>query len=168
MELNKSDLPALTFIIDKLLENDFPIYSDDLTKNGLISGDSHIEIESKFENLLAIIKLYGCALVTDARNEDHGASVEKNGFTSKFKKDGGFNNAFNNLQREMVHKDMIEYKEQLGTKIAELTEINLIMQNKQLRTKMLFSIIGFILGIIATNWKEILTVLKIISPPEMK
>lgn len=59
-------------------------------------------------------------------------------------------------------------KVQLETKIAELTEINLTLQNKQLRAKMLFSIIGFILGIMATNWKEILTVLKIISPPETK
>lgn len=59
-------------------------------------------------------------------------------------------------------------KEQLETKIAELTEINLTLQNRQLKTKMLFSIIGFVLGIIATNWKEILTVLKIISPPETK
>jgi len=59
-------------------------------------------------------------------------------------------------------------KEQLETKIAELTEINLTLQNKQLRTKMLFSIIGFILGVIATNWKEILILLKLISPPETK
>lgn len=62
----------------------------------------------------------------------------------------------------------LDNKEQLATKIAELTEINLTLQNKQLRTKMLFSIIGFILGVIATNWKEILTILKIISPPETK
>ena len=168
MELTKSDLPALNFIIDRLLENDIPLYSDELTKNGFISGENHREIESEFENLLAIIKQYGCASVTYARNVDHGASVEKNGFTSKFKKDGGFNKVFSDLQNEIVRKEIALQKEQLDIRIAELTEINLTLQNKQLRTKMLFSIIGFILGIIATNWKEILSVLKIISLPETR
>lgn len=62
----------------------------------------------------------------------------------------------------------LDNKEQLEIRIAMLTEINLTLQNKQLKTKMWFSIIGFIIGVIVTNWKEILTVLKIISPPETK
>ena len=59
-------------------------------------------------------------------------------------------------------------KEQLENKIAKLTEINLTLQNKQLKTKMWFSIFGFIIGAIVTNWKEILILLKLISPPETK
>ncbi|MBW8327290.1 MAG: hypothetical protein K0M50_21175 [Prolixibacteraceae bacterium] len=74
----------------------------------------------------------------------------------------------NETKTKSEQQTKADKKVQLESKIAELTEINLTLQNKQLRTKMLFSIIGFILGIIATNWKEILTVLKIISPPETK
>ena len=162
MTFNKSDIPALDFIIDRLLENDFPLYSDDLTKEGLISGDNHRDTESKFENLLAIIKQYGCASVTDARNEDHGASVERNGFTSKFKRDGGFNKAFNDLQNEIVRKDKVFQKEQLDSDVLKLQKENFeylktirdkeeIIRNLEIRLKRIELIkqyrwfIGFIL-----------------------
>lgn len=71
-------------------------------------------------------------------------------------------------ESKAIEQARLNDKEQLENKIANLTEINLTLQNKQLRTKMWFSIIGFILGVIATNWKEILILLKIISPPETK
>lgn len=69
------------------------------------------------------------------------------------------------LAKEKVKADN---KEQLENKIAELTATNLSLQNRQLKNRVLFSIMGFILGFIAANWKEILIILKIISPPETK
>lgn len=85
------------------------------------------------------------------------------------RKSGSYSNYCKHLDKETkILKSKSDKKEQLETKIAELTEINLTLQNKQLRTKMLFSVIGFILGVIATNWKEILILLKLISPPETK
>lgn len=128
MTFNKSDIPALDFIIDRLLENNFPLYSNDLTKEGLISVNNHRDTESEFENLLAIIKQYGCGSVTDARNEDHGASVKRNGLTSKFKKDGGFNKAFSDLQNESVRKDRALQKEQLDADVLKLQKENLEYQ----------------------------------------
>ena len=65
-------------------------------------------------------------------------------------------------------REEAKQKKQLDIKITKLTAINLELQNKQLKTRMWFSIIGFIFGAIVTNWKEILILLKIISQPETK
>jgi len=74
----------------------------------------------------------------------------------------------NYINNKNVYQIELYKKEQLETKISELTKTNLTLQNKHLRTKMLFSIIGFIFGFIAANWKDILIILKIISPVESK
>jgi hypothetical protein len=71
-------------------------------------------------------------------------------------------------ESKAIEQAKLDDKEKLEIKIAKLTEINLTLQNKQLKSKIWFSIIGFILGVIATNWKEILILLKLISPPETK
>ena len=71
-------------------------------------------------------------------------------------------------ESKAIEQARLDDKEKLEIKIAKLTEINLTLQNKQLKSKIWFSIIGFIIGVIATNWKEILILLKLISPPETK
>lgn len=164
MAFNKSDIPALDFIIDRLLENDFPLYSDDLTKDGFISGANHRVIESEFENLIAIIKSYSCASVSDARNEDHGASVEKNELTSKFKKDGGFTTVFNDLQSEVNHKEKTEQKEQLVTDVLKLQKENFehlkTIRNQESRIRDLEEQTKFI-GLLKLYWWAILICLGI-------
>lgn len=78
---------------------------------------------------------------------------------------GSYSNFISNANANQIES---EQKEQLDTRIAELTEINLALQNKDLKIRMLYTIIGFILGAIVTNLKEILLVLKIMLPPETK
>jgi hypothetical protein len=97
-------------------------------------------------------------------------TIPAGGLVSKVNRTMNTRNTFENdlLMKEFLRDTKLDNKEQLEIKIAELTEINLTLQNKQLRTKMLFSIIGFIIGAIATNWKDILIILKLISPPETK
>ena len=106
------------------------------------------------EKGLVTINGQNCTLTED------GLIIAKNG--------GWLTHLENEAKIKSEQQAKIDTKEQLVIKIAELTEINLTLQNKQLRTKMLFSIIGFILGFIAANWKDILIILKIISPPETK
>lgn len=71
-------------------------------------------------------------------------------------------------QYRLHEEDFRKQKEQLESDNANLTNINLTLQNKQLKTKILFSIIGLIFGFIAANWKDILIILNIITPPETK
>ncbi len=41
--------------------------------------------------------------------------------------------------------------------LIELQRVNLELQNRQMRNRIIFSVIGFIFGFIAANWKDILS-----------
>lgn len=113
MKFRKSEIPALDFIIDRILKNDFPLYAHELKSSGLITVEDEKEIETEFENLLSIINFYEYGNVTDARNEDHGASIEKNGNTAKFKKDGSFKKLYKSLKKknnELKSKSSLKIK----------------------------------------------------------
>ena len=78
---------------------------------------------------------------------------------------GSLRNHFNIIaELSAIEQAKRDNKEQLETKIAKLTEINLTLQNKQFRYKILFSIIGFIAGALITHLMTILEILKIIPP----
>jgi hypothetical protein len=67
------------------------------------------------------------------------------------------------LQNQQLHyQNKIKDKE---IEIIDLTKQNLILQNKQLRNKFIYSIIGVIVGFILSNWKDILIMLQIIDKP---
>jgi len=64
------------------------------------------------------------------------------------------------LQNDSIkHKNSIREKQ---TEIDSLTIENLKLQNKQLKRYVLYSIIGFIFGLIVTEFQNILTYLKLI------
>jgi hypothetical protein len=77
------------------------------------------------------------------------------------------NNIKANLEIEnlKLQKESAEYSKTLRKKeveIRELTSSNLILQNKQLRRYILYSIISFISGAVLTNLKDILDLWKIL------
>lgn len=114
-------------------------------------------------------EIFADKMVNKLLIERHGERIYLTELGRDISNNGGWIAHLDRLaESKAKQKAKSDKKEQLETKIAELTEINLTLQNKQLRTKMLFSIIGFMLGVIATNWKEILILLKLISPPETK
>jgi hypothetical protein len=57
-----------------------------------------------------------------------------------------------------------EVNENSELEIQRLTIENLQLQNRQLKRTVLYSIIGFIMGGIVTNLKDILILLKILNP----
>jgi hypothetical protein len=120
----KSDIPALDFIIDKTLETDWKVYSNELIDEGFMGKTDPLS-ESKFEALLAIINSYGCAKVNSAHNVDNGANVEKNGLTAKFKVDGGFKKAFKENQKEKL----IKFIKRTGYFIAIISTLIIIAVN---------------------------------------
>jgi hypothetical protein len=65
------------------------------------------------------------------------------------------------IEKYLSKKDSEENSE---LEIQRLTIENLKLQNKQLKRTVLYSIIGFIMGGIITNLKDILILLKIINP----
>lgn len=124
MNFNKEDISALNFIVNRILNDQFPLYSHELVKAKYITTSDYNEIENEFECLLSIINHYKVGEVTDARNEDHGASIVKNGNTAKFRKDGGFENLFDTLGMEFTNYDVInQSQEKLNSKIEEIIEL---------------------------------------------
>ena len=69
------------------------------------------------------------------------------------------------FEKEKLKKqnEKISEIESLNKRISVLTITNLELQNRQLRLKILYSIIGFIFAALATNWKDILIMLQIID-----
>ena len=65
------------------------------------------------------------------------------------------------IEKYLSKKDSEENSE---LEIQRLTIENLELQNKQLKRTVLYSIIGFIMGGIITNLKDILILLKIMNP----
>ena len=123
MIFDKSDFPALNFILNRILSQNSPLYSYELVKSNYINSSDFIEIENEFECLLSVIKYYKIGNVTVARDEDHGASVVKNINTAKFRKDGGFENLFQNLGIQFTdYESITTSQKELNTKIEEIGE----------------------------------------------
>lgn len=71
-----------------------------------------------------------------------------------FLKNGGLTKISADLEKQNSVKDK-------DNEIRDLTAKNLRLQNKQLKRYILYSIIFFILGVVTSNLKDILTLLKI-------
>ena len=69
---------------------------------------------------------------------------------------------YKDSQNEYIRS--LNENDNLIKKVNELSIVNLKLQNRQLKTKWIFSIIGFILGAIITHLKTILEFLKILPP----
>ena len=65
------------------------------------------------------------------------------------------------IEKYLTKKDS---EENFELEIQRLTIENLQLQNKQLNRTVLYSIIGFVMGGIVTNLKDILTLMKILNP----
>lgn len=90
---------------------------------------------------------------------NNGKGLKKNERTQNFVDDGGFANYYAK-EKETSKKE--NEKQDLKDEIDRLTKTNLILQNKELRNKVWYSIIGFTVGAILTNVKEILILLQIL------
>lgn len=86
--------------------------------------------------------------------------IEKKESLSDFMDSGGFVKIVNDLEKQSTEKKLID---SLNKRLNELSIINLELQNKQLKTKIIYSIIGAIFSALVTNWKYILSMLQSID-----
>lgn len=123
-DFDKKDIPALDFIINKLVAEDFQVNTNDLIKAKIIEidGSSNEEWEKaeiEFVRLMYIISSYNCANCFTASNSDIGAKITSNSKTSYFKASGGFQNAYDEILKEKAHTQILKTKERNEAKLFE-------------------------------------------------
>jgi len=124
LKFENKEIPALTFILERILSNSFPLYAHEMKSADYIQSNDHTEIENEFETYLAVFNSYDIGTLTNARNEDHGASIVKNENTAKFKKDGGFKNLYKNLGLKSTDYERIKGNQQeINEKIDQIIEM---------------------------------------------
>ena len=70
-------------------------------------------------------------------------------------------------EKENLELSLLKYQNDIKDKereIIDLTDKNLRLQNKQMKRTVLYSIIGFLSGVIVTNLKDILILLNLMNP----
>jgi hypothetical protein len=120
MQIDEHDVIILDFIIDKILEFDFAIWSNALTENGYLIEFDEKSRELEFKRLITVIDAlnYG----KSRQHSNMWDSIERNEYTLKFKERGGFKKYF---QDELDRIDKEENTEKLKTKNLELQNENL-------------------------------------------
>lgn len=123
MKFDNTEIPALNFILERILTENFPLYANELVSSGFITSKDFNKIENEFECLLSVFTHYNLGTVTGARNEDHGASIVKNGNTARFRKEGGFTNLYQKLGIESTNYELIDKtQKELNEKINKIGE----------------------------------------------
>ncbi len=120
MQIDEKDVIILDFIIDKILEFDYAIWSNTLTENGFLTEYDEKSREYEFRRLISVINAlnYG-----KSKEYSHSwDSIERNEQTLKFKERGGFKKYF---QDELDRIEKTENIEKLKTKNLELQNENL-------------------------------------------
>ena len=102
-----SDIKKLDFIIDCVLNSDYPRNSDCIEKSDLFHELSEEDIEFEFQRLLMVIDHFNLATVTTG---DYWC-IEKNFITKRHKNDGGFYPVFKKLEEEEKRKQKQIQKE---------------------------------------------------------
>jgi len=113
MYMKESDIVALDFIIDKIIETKRRINYYPLVKEGLIPSLDDKNTALEFKRLLNIIKYVNCAKVIDS---DFSDTVDINENTNDFKNNGGFKTYF---QEELKRIEKKEEREKLETALAK-------------------------------------------------
>lgn len=145
-----------------LLKYDFELQYD----NGLETEDSFIQVLEQ-KGLISIDSYMGerCTLTKK------GNDIFKNGGWLKHldaKREKKLNSAMRETISKVLELKIANMEKEQQQKLTALTIKNLELQNKQLKYKTLFTVIGFALGFITSNWEKILIFLKVITPPETK
>jgi len=141
MYMKESDIVALDFIIDKILETKKRINYAPLVKEGLIPSLDDKKTALEFKRLLNIIKHVNCAKVIES---DFSDTVDINENTNDFKNNGGFKTYF---QEEL---NRFEKKEEIDTLALKKLRWDSKLSKWQVKTfwpVFGFGLIGFIFGV---------------------
>lgn len=146
-DFNKSDIPALDFIIDQCLTKGYSLTANDLVKHGHIkltdkkgygTLSPEFDASKEFNRYLGILKKHGvceCVFTSD------GEFARANENTFNFQKQGGFKSLYKDL-KEQRKRDKLDFKKtKTDLKLAKKT------LNEFPRTKFL-AWGGFIIGVL--------------------
>jgi len=143
MNIDKNDIEVLDFIIEKILEFDYPIESNAIINNGFLNEYNETEREYEFSRLISVINDLKCGKSKNNYSTP-GDTIERNEQTLKFKKRGGFKKYY---QDELIKKTKEE-------EIKQLSNIKLFWDSKlskwQVKTfwpVFVFGLVGFIFGL---------------------
>jgi len=147
----KSDyIEKLDFLLDLMVETDSAVTANHLIKKGYYQDLDITQIEKEFKYLQSVFKELNVADVIFTQDAElisptHNSII--------FQRGGGFRTYYDDLSKtETQGKE----DRKLQQTINKLTAENLELQNKELKRKILFGIIGFIAGAIVSNLKDIL------------
>lgn len=134
MQLNQEDVHALDFLLNLMIERDSMVSGDDLKSFEKYQEEKGSVVYSEFKRLMFFFDYFDCGT---PRNDGGLAEwIDINVATSQFKHSGGFNKAYENLQKDnesrnlesdlkSLQKESLEHsktiREQEG-RIRDLTE----------------------------------------------
>ncbi|WP_100613101.1 hypothetical protein [Confluentibacter lentus] len=146
-DFNKSDIPALDFIIDQCLKTGFSVNANDLVDSGHIkltdekgysSLTTEFDVTQEFTRYLGILDKYKVCECSFAEDAEFASS---NSRTFNFQKQGGFKALYKDL-KEQRKRDKLDFKKtKTDLKLAKKT------LNEFPRTKFL-AWGGFIIGVL--------------------
>jgi hypothetical protein len=152
--LDEKDVAILDEIIDKLISGNKEITYEDYFDHEFFKDTNNVKLE--FQRLIDIISKHECAKV----NGGFYNSLSPNHNTNNFKEKGGFKAKYQ-IQIELAQEE---------SELNSLKKENIILQNRltKIQTKhanryIMYAVIGFISGVISSNYKDILQFLQNIN-----
>ena len=125
IDFKKEDIPALDFIINKLIEDEFMVSSNDLVNAGILKVNNRNnekewdKAETEFIRLMFIIEEFKCGNCKTNTSTDMGASISPNSKTSYFKANGGFEKAYLDLTENNKRSEILKDKELNDAKLSK-------------------------------------------------
>ena len=159
--MTEKQLKLLDFILPRLSE----IYPNSSSLSSLTheyKKQSGIEFDYKEEKHIIDLYNYQYFEFNEITNDyikitpEYKEIIDRHGSLTNYLKEQ------NDIEKENQKFD--DELKMLQVENARLENENLKLQNKHLRRYILYAIVGFIAGVIVTNWKEILFLLRITSP----
>lgn len=144
----------LDFLLNKMVENDSMVTANDLVLNNFYNGVSPDDIIKEFKYLQSFFSELDVARVVVTQDAELLDPTQK---SVVFQRNGGFSEYYK--KQNLLDQEYLTERK-LRSEIDELTKINLELQNKELRTKIFYSIIAFLAGAILSNIKDIILAMK--------
>ncbi|NJX16746.1 hypothetical protein [Tamlana crocina] len=153
-DFNKSDIPALDFIIDQCLTKGYSLTANDLVKYGHIkltdkkgygTLSPEFDASKEFNRYLGILKKHGvceCVFTSD------GEFARANENTFNFQKQGGFKELYKDL-KEQRKRDKLEFKKsKVDLKLAKETLKDLPKTKRLAKWAVIISVIAILFQLI--------------------
>lgn len=157
--MTDEELKSLDFILPKLSD----AYPDRISSSSL--NDEYKEntgIDIDYRDINILVESYDGEYFDKTTPMRHIRITPE--WDEKIKIFESLSNYLNIINEKIEEENKKQVKiEALNKKVSELSIVNLGLQNKQLKLKIIYSVVGAVFTAILTNWKDILIMLQIID-----